>query len=125
VAVDDCGNQVNPMVVEGQVHGGILQGVAQALWEEAAFDDDGQPRNVSFLDYLVPSPAETPSFRTDSTVTPSPTNPMGVKGIGEAGTIASTPAVVNAVADALAPLGTGKVEMPATPEQIWELLFSA
>ncbi len=125
VAVDDCGNQVNPMVVEGQVHGGILQGVAQALWEEAVFDDDGQPRNASFLDYLVPSPAETPSFRTDSTVTPSPTNPMGVKGIGEAGTIASTPAVVNAVADALAPLGIGNVEMPATPERIWELLFSA
>ncbi|MDE0614092.1 MAG: molybdopterin-dependent oxidoreductase [bacterium] len=122
VAVDDCGNQINPMVVEGQIHGGILQGVAQALWEEAAFDAEGQPRNVSFLDYLVPSPAETPSFRTDSTVTPSPTNPMGVKGIGEAGTIASTPAVINAIADALSPLGINDVEMPATPERIWELV---
>jgi len=122
VAVDDCGNQINPMVVEGQIHGGILQGVAQALWEEAAFDAEGQPRNVSFLDYLVPSPAETLSFRTDSTVTPSPTNPMGVKGIGEAGTIASTPAVINAIVDALSPLGISDVAMPATPERIWGLI---
>ena len=122
VAVDDCGNQINPMVVEGQIHGGILQGVAQALWEEAAFAADGQPRNVNFLDYLVPSSAETPSFRTDSTVTPSPTNPMGVKGIGEAGTIASTPAVMNAIADALAPLGITDIRMPATPERIWGLI---
>ena len=122
VAVDDCGNQINPMVVEGQIHGGILQGVAQALWEEAVFDPDGQPRNASFLDYLVPSPAESPSFRTDSTVTPSPTNPMGVKGIGEAGTIASTPAVINAIADALSPLGISDVAMPASPERIWELI---
>ncbi len=122
VAVDDCGNQVNPLVVEGQVHGGILQGAAQALWEGVVCDDQGQPRNSSFLDYLVPSSAETPSFRTDCTTTPSPTNPMGVKGIGEAGTIAATPAVMNAIVDALSPFGISDVEMPASPERIWELI---
>jgi aerobic carbon-monoxide dehydrogenase large subunit len=119
VAVDDCGNQINPVVVEGQVHGGIVQGVAQALWEEAVYDDEGQLLTSSLLDYLVPSAAELPSFELDHTVTPSPTNPLGVKGIGEAGTIASTPAVMNAVVDALSHLGVTDITMPASPERVW------
>jgi aerobic carbon-monoxide dehydrogenase large subunit len=125
VAVDDCGNQVNPLIVEGQVHGGIAQGVAQALWEEAVYDEDGTLRNASFTDYLIPTAAELPSFTTDSTVTPSPTNPMGVKGIGEAGTIASTPAVVNAIVDALSPFGITDIEMPASPERVWSAIRDA
>jgi carbon-monoxide dehydrogenase large subunit len=124
-AVDDCGNQVNPMIVEGQVHGGIVQGAAQALWEEAIYDEAGTLRNPTLLDYCVPSAAEVPSFRLDSTTTPSPTNPLGVKGIGEAGTIAATPTVVNAVADALAPLGVTDIEMPATPERVWKAIQEA
>ena len=119
IAVDDCGNQINPLVVEGQVHGGIVQGVAQALWEEAVYDDAGQLLTSSLLDYLVPSAAELPSFELDHTVTPSPSNPLGVKGIGEAGTIASTPAVINAVVDALSHLGVTDIAMPATPERVW------
>ena len=119
VAVDDCGNQLNPMIVEGQIHGGVVQGIAQALWEEAAYDEQGNPLNASLLEYLVPSAAEMPSFELDQTVTPSPTNPLGVKGIGEAGTIAATPAVMNAVADALTPYGITDVDMPATPERVW------
>ncbi len=125
VAVDDCGNRVNPLVVEGQVHGGIAQGVAQALWEEAVYDDDGQLKTTTLVDYLVPSAAELPSFELGSTVTPSPTNPLGVKGIGEAGTIASTPAVVNAVVDALAHLGVRDITMPATPQRVWAAIQEA
>ncbi|MCY3560608.1 MAG: molybdopterin-dependent oxidoreductase, partial [bacterium] len=121
-AVDDCGVQVNPLVVEGQVHGGIVQGVAQALWEDAVYDDAGQLRTATMGDYLVPAASETPSLLTDSTVTPSPTNPLGVKGVGEAGTIASAPAVINAIADALGPLGVRDVLMPATPERVWRAL---
>ena len=119
VAVDDCGNQLNPMIVEGQIHGGVVQGIAQALWEEAAYDEQGNPLNASLLEYLVPSAAEMPSFELDQTVTPSPTNPLGVKGIGEAGTIAATPAVMNAVADALTPYGITDIDMPATPQRVW------
>ncbi len=122
IAVDDCGNQVNPLIVEGQVHGGIAQGVAQALWEEAVYDDEGNLKNPSLLDYLVPSAAELPSFTLDHTTTPSPTNPMGSKGIGEAGTIASTPAVMNAIADALSPYGITDIAMPATPERVWQAI---
>lgn len=122
VAVDDCGNQVNPMIVEGQLHGGILQGIAQALYEEAVYDENGQPKNVTFGDYLVPSATEAPSFRLDSTVTPSPTNPMGVKGVGEAGTIGSAAAIINAISDGLSHLGISDVEMPASPERIWNLI---
>ena len=121
-AVDDCGNQINPMIVEGQIHGGIVQGVAQALWEEATYDDDGNLVSASLVDYLVPSAAEVPSFETGYTVTPSPTNPMGVKGIGEAGTIASTPAVINAICDALSPYGIRDIAMPASPQRVWEAL---
>jgi carbon-monoxide dehydrogenase large subunit len=122
VAVDDCGNQINPMIVEGQIHGGIVQGVAQALWEEASYDDDGNLVSASLIDYLVPSAAEVPSFETDHTVTPSPTNPMGVKGIGEAGTIGAAPAVINAVCDALAPYGIHDIAMPASPQRVWQAI---
>jgi carbon-monoxide dehydrogenase large subunit len=124
-AVDDCGNQVNPMIVEGQIHGGIVQGAAQALWEEAVYDEAGTLRNPTLLDYCVPSAAEVPSFRLASTVTPSPTNPLGVKGIGEAGTIAATPTVVNAIVDALGHLGVTDITMPATPERVWQAIEEA
>jgi carbon-monoxide dehydrogenase large subunit len=122
IAVDDCGNQVNPLIVEGQVHGGITQGVAQALFEEAVYDEDGTLKNPTLVDYLVPSAAELPSFTLDHTTTPTPTNPMGAKGIGEAGTIASTPAVINAVVDALSPYGVTDIVMPATPERVWQAI---
>ncbi len=124
-AVDDCGNQVNPMIVSGQLHGGIVQGVAQALWEEAVYDDDGQLRNATLMDYLVPSAAEMPSIKLDHTTTPSPTNPLGVKGIGEAGTIGATPAVMNAIVDALSHLGITDVAMPASPQRVWTLIQEA
>jgi carbon-monoxide dehydrogenase large subunit len=124
-AVDDCGNQVNPLIVEGQLHGGIVQGIAQALWEEAVYDADGQLLNSTLTDYLVPSAAEVPRFKLDHTVTPSPTNPLGVKGIGEAGTIGSAAAVINAVVDALAHLGVTDVPMPASPERVWTLIQEA
>jgi carbon-monoxide dehydrogenase large subunit len=122
VAVDDCGNQINPMIVEGQIHGGIVQGVAQALWEEASYDEAGNLVSASLVDYLVPSAAEVPSFETDHTVTPSPTNPMGVKGIGEAGTIGAAPAVINAICDALGPYGVHDIAMPASPQRVWQAL---
>jgi carbon-monoxide dehydrogenase large subunit len=124
-AVDDCGPQVNPMIVEGQLHGGIVQGVAQALWEEAVYDADGNLRNASLMDYQVPSAAEMPSFKLDHTVTPSPSNPLGVKGIGEAGTIGSAPAVINAVVDALSPFGITDIAMPATPARVWSAIQDA
>ena len=125
VAVDDVGNVINPMIVDGQVHGGIVQGVAQALWEEAVYDDDGNLLTGSLLNYLVPSAAELPSFEVDRTVTPSPTNPLGVKGVGETGTIASTPAVVNAVLDALEPFGVTDIDMPTSPERVWRAIEEA
>ncbi|HET6771996.1 MAG TPA: molybdopterin cofactor-binding domain-containing protein [Acidimicrobiales bacterium] len=124
-AVDDCGPQVNPMIVEGQLHGGIVQGVAQALWEEAVYDDDGNLRNPSLIDYCVPSSAEVPSIKLDNTVTPSPSNLLGVKGIGEAGTIGSAPTVINAIVDALAPLGITDIAMPAHPERVWAAIRDA
>jgi carbon-monoxide dehydrogenase large subunit len=124
-AVDDCGNQINPLIIEGQIHGGILQGVAQALWEVAAYDADGQLRSASLSDYLVPSAAEAPSFKLDQTVTPSPTSPMGVKGIGEAGTIGAAPAVMNALLDAIGHLGVPDIDMPASPERVWRAIQAA
>jgi len=123
--VDDCGHQVNPMIVEGQLHGGIVQGVAQALFEEAVYDEDGNINNPSFMDYLVPSAAEVPMMQLDSTVTPSTSNPLGVKGAGEAGTIGSAAAVMNAVCDALAPYGVVDMDMPATPKRIFEAIHSS
>ena len=125
VAVDDCGNQVNPMIVEGQIHGGVLQGAAQALYEDAVYTEDGQIVTVNLGDYLVPSAAEAPAYRVASHVTPSPTNPMGVKGIGEAGTIAATPAVINAVVDALRPMGITDMAMPASPQTVWRAINEA
>ncbi len=122
IAVDDLGTVINPMIVDGQVHGGIAQGVAQALFEEAVYDEDGNLVTGSLLDYLVPSAAELPSLELDRTETPSPTNPLGVKGVGETGAIASPAAVMNAVVDALQPHGVDDVQMPATPERVWRAI---
>jgi carbon-monoxide dehydrogenase large subunit len=125
VCVDDVGKAVNPLIVEGQVHGGLAQGIAQALYEEAVYDAEGNLVSGTMADYLVPSAADLPEFVTDRTETPAASNPLGVKGVGEAGTIASTPAVVNAVVDALRPLGVHDVRMPCTPERVWEAVRSA
>ncbi len=122
VSVDDVGNVVNPMIVEGQVHGGIAQGVAQALFEEAVYDESGTLVSGTFAEYLLPSSADLPSFVTDRTETPSTTNQLGVKGVGEAGTIASTPAVVNAIVDAVRHLGVNDVTMPCAPYRVWKAI---
>jgi CO/xanthine dehydrogenase Mo-binding subunit len=122
VAVDDVGRVINPQIVEGQVHGGLAQGIAQALYEEAVYDDDGNLVTGTLVDYLVPSAADLPSYTTDRTETPATSNPLGVKGVGEAGTIASTPAVVNAVVDALRPSGVTDVAMPCSPYRVWQAL---
>ncbi len=125
VAVDDCGVQINPMIVEGQVHGGVVQGVGPALWEGAVYDDDGQLVTGSMLDYALPRADLLPEIEVHSNSTPSPHHPLGVKGIGEAGTIASTPTVYNAVMDALRPLGVTRVDMPLTPEKVWRAINDA
>ncbi len=125
VAVDDVGKVVNPLIVEGQVHGGLAQGIAQALYEEAVYDSDGNLLTTTMADYLIPSAADLPHFTTDRTVTPATTNPLGVKGVGEAGTIASTPAVVNAIVDALRPMGIHDIVMPCTPERVWRAIQTA
>src|SRR5262249_14263078 len=115
-AVDDCGNVINPMIGDGQIHGGVVQGMAQALCEEVVYADDGTLRTGTLLDYGVPTATEIPPMTLDSTVTPSPTNELGVKGIGEAGTIAASAAVINAICDAVAPLGIKPLDMPARPD---------
>jgi len=126
IAVDDCGNVINPLVVEGQLHGGIAQGIAQALFEEVAYDPEtGQLLTGTLVDYLVPTANEIRTPVLDSTVTPSPSNELGVKGIGEAGTIASSAAVINAIVDALQPLGIRHVDMPASPDRLWKLIRDA
>ena len=125
VAVDDCGVRVNPLIVEGQVHGGVIQGLAQALFEEAVHDGDGNLKNGSLIEYLVPAASEVPSLTLGHTVTPSPTNQLGVKGIGEAGTIGAAPAVINAVVDALSHLGVRDMPMPASPNTVWAAIQSA
>ena len=125
VCVDDVGNVINPLIVEGQVHGGLVQGIAQALWEEAVFDENGTLVTGSFVDYTLPTAADTISFVTDNTTSPSTSNTLGTKGVGEAGTIASTPAVVNAIVDALRPLGIHDIAMPCTPERVWRAIQSA
>jgi aerobic carbon-monoxide dehydrogenase large subunit len=122
VAVDDCGNVINPLLVEGQVHGGLVQGIGQALHEEVVYDENGQLLTGSFMDYAVPRAHDFPEFELGRTVTPSPVNPLGVKGVGEAGTIGSTPAVVNAVVDALSPLGVTHIDMPVRSEKVWKIL---
>ncbi|HEY7857663.1 MAG TPA: xanthine dehydrogenase family protein molybdopterin-binding subunit [Candidatus Nanopelagicales bacterium] len=125
VCVDDVGVQINPMIVEGQVHGGVAQGIGQALYEGAEYDDDGNLLTATLADYLIPSAADLPSFITDQTVTPSTTHPLGTKGVGEAGAIASTPAIINGVVDALRHLGVTDVTMPATPEAVWRTIVAA
>jgi carbon-monoxide dehydrogenase large subunit len=125
VAVDDCGNVINPMIVDGQVHGGVAQGIAEALYEEAVYDEGGNLMSSSMTQYLVPTAVEIPSPVLDRTVTPSTTNSLGVKGIGEAGTIASPPAVVNAVIDAVSHLGVTHIEKPASPERVWRAIQDA
>jgi carbon-monoxide dehydrogenase large subunit len=123
IAVDDVGNVINPMIVEGQIHGGLAQGIGQALLEGAIYDDEGQLLNGSYMDYAMPRADDLPSFEVDRKVTPCPHNPLGVKGAGEAGCIGSTPAVVNAVMDALRPFGIKKdLEMPLTPERVWRAM---
>ena len=126
VAVDDCGNIINPMIVDGQIHGGIAQGIAQALFEEVVYDEEnGQMKTGTLTDYLVPTANEFPNFELGRTITPSPTNELGVKGIGEAGTIASSVAVINAICDALSPLGIKHVDMPASPDRLWKQMKEA
>jgi carbon-monoxide dehydrogenase large subunit len=122
VAVDDCGPQINPVIVEGQVHGGVVQGIGQALWEGAVYDENGQLLTGSMLDYALPRADRLPDIEVLSTVTPSPHHPIGVKGIGEAGTIASTAAVYNAVIDAMAPFGVETIRMPMTPERVYNAI---
>jgi aerobic carbon-monoxide dehydrogenase large subunit len=125
VAVDDCGRVLNPMVVTGQQHGGIAQGMAQALWEQMVYDPEGNPLTANLADYAMPSAAEMPSFETANTQTPSPLNPLGAKGIGESGTIGATPAVHNAVVDAVSHLGVRHIDMPCTPQRVWEAVTAA
>ena len=124
-AVDDCGVQINPMIVEGQVHGGVVQGVGPALWEGVVYDDNGQPLTGTMQDYALPRADLLPDINVASTTTPSPHHPLGLKGVGEAGTIAATPTVYNAVMDALRPLGVNRVDMPLTPEKVWRAINDA
>lgn len=124
IAVDDCGQVVNPMLAAGQVHGGLAQGIAQALYEGVVYDADGNPLTTTLVDYAVPSAAELPGFETAHTETPSPHNPLGAKGIGESGTTGSTPAVWNAVIDAVSHLGIRHLDMPLTPERVWRAIQS-
>jgi len=124
VAVDDCGPIINPLIVEGQVHGGLAQGISQALFEEAVYDENGQLTSGTFMDYAIPHAEQLVSFQTGHTETPTSVNPLGIKGVGEAGTIGSTPAVVNAVMDALAPFGVKHIDMPLRPEKLWKAMQS-
>ena len=125
VAVDDCGRILNPLLVNGQQHGGLAQGIAQALYEEVVFDSEGQPLTGTLADYRMPSAADLFTFETANTETPTPMNPLGAKGIGESATVGSTPAVQNAVVDALRPLGVRHVDIPCTPERVWRAVQDA
>jgi aerobic carbon-monoxide dehydrogenase large subunit len=122
VAVDDCGKMINPLLVAGQIHGGVAQGLGQALWEQAVYDDNGQLITGELTDYAIPKASMMPLIENSHTETPSPVNPLGVKGVGEAGTIGCSPAVVNSVVDALSPFGVRHIDMPLTPEKIWRLM---
>lgn len=122
IAVDDCGKVINPLLVDGQVHGGIVQSIGQALYEEVVYDDQGQLITGELMDYALPKASQIPWFETDRTETPSPVNPLGVKGVGEAGTIGATPAIVNAVVDALSPYGVTHIDMPIRPEKVWRII---
>jgi carbon-monoxide dehydrogenase large subunit len=125
VAVDDCGKAVIPMLIDGQVHGGVVHGIGQALYERVHYNDDGQLVTGTFVDYALATAAELPSFETDRTETPSPVNSMGVKGVGEAGTIAASAAVTNAVIDALRPLGVDYMNMPLSPMRVWKAIHDS
>src|SRR5438128_1373052 len=125
VAIDDCGKVINPLLVDGQVHGGIVQSIGQALYEEVVYDEQGQLVTGELMDYALPKASQVPWFETDRTETPSPVNPLGVKGVGEAGTIGATPAIVNAIVDALSPYGVKHVDMPVRPEAVWKLISEA
>src|SRR5437660_2302638 len=122
VAVDDCGKVINPLLVDGQVHGGIVQSIGQALYEEVVYDDQGQLVTGELMDYALPKASQVPWFELDRTETPSPVNPLGVKGVGEAGTIGATPAIVNAIVDALSPYGVKHLDMPVRPEKVWQII---
>ena len=124
IAVDDCGNILNPLIVDGQVHGGVAQGIGQALWEQAIYDENGQLVTGEFMDYTMPRAHMMPWIESAHTITPTPVNPLGVKGVGEAGTIGASPAVVNSVVDALSPLGVRHLDMPLTPEKLWKAINS-
>lgn len=125
VAVDDCGNRINPLLVEGQIQGGIAHSIGQALTERTVYGDDGQLLTGEFMDYAIPRASDIPEYVMGATVTPSPSNPMGVKGVGEAGTIGAAPAIANAVIDALSPLGVRHLDMPFTPERVWRAIHEA
>jgi carbon-monoxide dehydrogenase large subunit len=125
IAVDDCGVQINPMIVEGQVHGGVATGIAQALFEHFEYDDDGVPLTTTLMDYKMPSAADLPPLEIGHSETPSPLNPLGAKGVGESGATGSTPAVQNAVVDALSHLGVRHIDLPCTPERVWHALREA
>jgi len=125
VAVDDCGPAIHPKLIDGQVHGGIAHSIGQALYERIHYDEDGQLVTGTFVDYALPSAADVPNIETDRTETPSPSNSLGVKGVGEAGTIAASAAVTNAVIDALRPLGVSYLDMPLSPMRIWEAINAA
>jgi carbon-monoxide dehydrogenase large subunit len=122
VAVDDCGNIINPMIVDGQIHGGLTMGMAPALFEEISYDEHGNVQGGSFMDYLLPTAVETPAWETDKTVTPSPHHPLGAKGVGESATVGAPPAIANAVVDALSHLGVTHIDIPITPEKVWRIL---
>jgi carbon-monoxide dehydrogenase large subunit len=122
VAVDDCGKVINPMLVEGQIQGGIAQSIGQALYEEVVYDEQGQLVTGSLMDYAVPRAHMIPRFELDRTETPTDVNPLGIKGVGEAGTIGATPAIVGAIVDALAPFGVRHLDMPIKPETIWRIV---
>jgi carbon-monoxide dehydrogenase large subunit len=122
MAVDDCGNIINPMIVEGQIHGGLTMGIAPALLEEISYDEEGNMTGGSFMEYLVPTAVETPHWETDKTCTPSPHHPLGAKGVGESATVGAPPAVANAVVDALSHLGVKHLDIPITPEKVWRAI---
>ena len=122
VAVDDCGTRINPMIIEGQIHGGLTDGVGMALMEFIGFDEQGNNLGGSFMDYLIPTSMEVPDWETGHTVTPSPHHPIGAKGIGESATVGSPPAVVNAVVDALSQFGVRHMDMPCTPARVWSAM---
>jgi carbon-monoxide dehydrogenase large subunit len=122
VSVDDVGNVVNPVLVEGQLIGGAVQGIGETLWEEVAFDASGQPLSGTLMEYAAPRAEWLPHFELARTVTPSPNNPLGVKGVGEAGTVHAAPAIANAVMDALRPFGVEPLDLPITPQKIWRII---